>query len=291
MQSHQLQWGVAQWVECLKDKALPVLPQTHARLAALKAAGREAQESLSARDMADIVFADPYLALKLLRRAEAGRSLQLAHETTTPLAAVLQTGFDELEGLVLGSAVSPAHREGHLRCERRSVRAACIARAWSLHRVDVSPDEVAMAALLAEIGELLLWLYAPDMAEEEAGIRDWNDQYWALAPRASEMVFTFRQLTVGLAQAWQLPGLVILLIRGVDNVRANISRLATEAAKSLEDQSPLDELLPVLLALLGMMPHAAPGELIAPLALEVEAAEALLARLTEARAAVPPTAG
>ena len=34
---------------------------------------------------------------------------------------------------------------------------------WGSARADVSRDEVAMASLLAEIGELLLWSVAPEL--------------------------------------------------------------------------------------------------------------------------------
>lgn len=69
MQAHQWQWGINQWVEFLRDKDTPVLPRTRAIIAALEAAGNDQQECLSARDLVNIVYADPYLALKLLRRA------------------------------------------------------------------------------------------------------------------------------------------------------------------------------------------------------------------------------
>ena len=67
--SFQWRWGVAQWVEFLKDKEIPVLLRTQA-LASLDTASTEA---ISARDLAGYVFADPYLSLKLLRKAGASQ--------------------------------------------------------------------------------------------------------------------------------------------------------------------------------------------------------------------------
>ena len=51
-------------------------------------------ERLSARDLADIAGADPFLCLLLLREAESRHSQRLEHETTTPLAAVMRPGAD-----------------------------------------------------------------------------------------------------------------------------------------------------------------------------------------------------
>jgi len=281
MQPYQWQWGINQWVEYLKDKDIPVLPTTRAFLAALQEGGEDKRDSLSARDLTDIVYGDPYLALKLLRRAEERRSRQLGHDTTTPLAAVLQTGYDELQEIVAASPARDDLLPGCHTCETRSVLAATIARAWANRRVDVSPDEVSMAALLVEIGELLLWHFAPELTDKETQVRDWNERFWALMKRPSDIEFTFRQLTTALAQAWGLPNLVVMLIKGTDTPRANIARLAADAAKLVT----LDLEAPSLLALLQEVAKVVPGhlaELAEPLPLPDELRAALLASIEAA---------
>ena len=92
----QLRWGIDQWVEFLKDKEIPVLPRTHALMTVLGEQSRETSDMISARELSGYVYADPYLALKLLRHAEGRRTQRLGQETTTALGAVLQTGFDDL---------------------------------------------------------------------------------------------------------------------------------------------------------------------------------------------------
>ena len=88
----QLRWGIDQWVEFLKDKEIPVLPRTHALMTVLSEQSRETSDMISARELSGYVYADPYLALKLLRHAEGRRTQRLGQETTTALGAVLQTG-------------------------------------------------------------------------------------------------------------------------------------------------------------------------------------------------------
>jgi len=281
MQQHQWQWGVEQWVEYLKDKETPVLPATRQTLAELEAAGEEARARMSALDLVRIVYADPYLALKILRRAEARRSRQLGHDTTTPLAAVLQTGYDELQEIVGDSPVHDDVLPGCHVCEQRSILASLIARAWANRRADVSPDEVALAALLADTSELMLWHYAPEMTHKETQVRDWNEQYWALMPRKSEIAFTFRQLTIALAHAWDLPSLIVMLIKGTDTPRANIARLATDAAKIVMTDPQIPALLAVLAEIAPVVPGASPEELIDPLALNDELRAVLLAARLE----------
>ena len=57
-------------------------------------------DQLSARDLADIAGADPFLCLRLLREAENHRAQRLGHETTTPLTAVMQLGTDTFHELM-----------------------------------------------------------------------------------------------------------------------------------------------------------------------------------------------
>lgn len=277
MHPHQWQWGIHQWVEYLKDKDTPVLPKTRAALDALLAGGDEQRDRMSARDLVDIVYGDPYLALKLLRRAEERRSRQLGHDTTTPLAAVLQTGYDELQDIVAASPTFDDVLPGCQTCESRSILACSIARAWANRRADISPDEVSMAALLVEIGELLLWHFAPQMTDKETQVRDWNERYWALIQRPSEIEFTFRQLTMALAQSWELPNLIVMLIKGTDSPRANIARLAADAAKLATIDSELPALLTVLQEASKVVPGASLAELCEPLQLPDDIRARLLA--------------
>lgn len=287
MQAHQWQWGINQWVEYLRDKEVPVLARTRELLAALEAGDEEQRENLSARDLVDIVYADPYLALKLLRRAEQRRSRQLGHDTTTPLAAVQQTGYDELRDIVADSPVFDDVLPGCHTCEFRSVLACTIARAWASRRADVSPDEVSMAALLVEIGELLLWHFAPEMTDKETKTRDWNERFWALMQRQPEIDFTFRQLTTALAQSWDLPNLVVMLIKGTDTPRANIARLAADAAKLITTDLEVPPLLALLREAHVAVPAASLAELAEPLPLPDAIRDQLLAAIAAESAAAP----
>lgn len=281
MQPHQWQWGINQWVEYLKHRDTPVLPRTRAILAAMDEEDEEQRERRSARDIVNIVYADPYLALKLLRRAEERRSRQLGHDTTTPLAAILQTGYDELREIVDTSPVFEDVLPGCNTCEFRSVLASSIARAWASRRADISPDEVSMAALLVETGELLLWHFATEMTDKETQVRDWNERFWALMQRPSEIEFTFRQLSMALAQSWELPHLIVMLIKGTDTPRANIARLAADVAKIITNDPQAPELLAILQEVSKVVPAASLAELSEPLPLPDEIRDQLLAAIEQ----------
>lgn len=265
LSAYQLRWGINQWLGFLKDKEIPVLPRTKALILALSDQCAEARERLGARQLLDIVYGDPYLSLKTLRSAETRRSRRLGQETTTALAAILQVGFDDLVALVSSSATSDATLKPCNDCESRAVLAASIARAWARQRADVLPEEVALAALLSEIGELLLWQFAPELpqkAEEELAS---GRAFRAVKAQQQAVGFTFKQMTLALVEAWQLPNIIGLLIKGTDTPRANIARLAADTARHIvtDDRHPA---IPAdLVNIRNVISHAAFATLAAPL--------------------------
>lgn len=234
MDSWKARWGVGQWAAYFENQALPVMHRSKVLMTQLEAAEGEL---LSPRDLSDIVLQDPLLCLCLLREAERRKSHRLDHETTTALAAILQLGVDEFRTLLLSSPEIDDSNEGLLNVEVRARVAAQIALVWSAGRCDLNPEELAVAALLAGAGDLLLWVYAaeiPQKAEDEL--------YGGRARRSAQAQlqscgFTFKQLTLQCAERWKLPALVIQLLRGAESSRAQLTRVCSNAARHVLDDS------------------------------------------------------
>jgi hypothetical protein len=228
--AHQKHWGVDQWAAFLTAQPIPCMMRTKMILRALE----EAQgETLSAADLTALVIGDPYACLHLLREAEKRRTQRLGHDTTTPLGAVMQLGVQIFRQLVLDSAEVSEGRPGLAICESRSVMSGQIAQMWGKARADISPEEVAMAALLAEMGELLLWNFAPELPQ--AALDALASGQASRSAEAQELAcgFRFRDLSLKCATVWALPPLLVQLIRGVDNVRANLCKLYLDTARHL----------------------------------------------------------
>lgn len=283
--SYQSHWGVDQWVGYLRDKEIPVLPRTQSIMRVMREEEGAVRESLAPRELADLAYADPFLALKLLRNAEHRRSRRLGQETTTVLAAVLQLGVDNLLELVSSSATCDDTHPGLNHCEFRSVLAASISRAWAVQHADASPDEVALAALLSECGELLLWHFMPELPQKAEDELAAGRAGRTLKAQQQALGFTFKQLTLALVEAWELPGLIAMLIRGTDTLRANIARLAIDTARHIvsDDRNPA---LPADIANIHrILPGAGYQSLVAPLPIPDDHKQAVIA-LVE-RGAVP----
>jgi hypothetical protein len=241
---YQHHWGVDQWAAYLTAQELPSMARSKMMLRALEETKGDA---LSAKELAGLASSDPFLCLRLLREAEKRRSRRLGHDTTTPLATVLQLGLTAFRELLLTSPETDATSLGLAACEARAVLASQLAIIWVSARADIAPDEIAMATLLAEAGELLLWSFAPELPQ--AALDALTDGRASRSLQAQEAAcgFRFRDLTLKCAAIWELPPLLSQLIHGVDNVRANISRLCVDTARHLAT-GPDDPALPTDLA-------------------------------------------
>ena len=241
LSANQKRWGVDQWAAYLSQRELPCMPRSRARLLELE----DTQcDTLAARDLADIAAADPFLCLRLLRAAEAHRVQRLGHETTTPLAAVMQLGTDTFHTLLLNSPETDETQPGLVDCEARAHLASLLALRWAGARADVSPDEIAMAALLSEIGELLLWSFAPDLPRNALAALHAGHSPRSVQAQVDTCGFRFKDLSLKCALIWHLPPLLTQLIHGIDNSRANLSRLCVDTARHLLTEGAASPALP-----------------------------------------------
>lgn len=244
-------WQLPQWTAYLTAQRLPVMPRSKQALRALET---EKGGELSIDELVALANADPFLCLCLLREAEKKRTSRLGHETATQFAAVMQLGATAFRELLITSPEADESHIGLAECEARAVLAGQLAASWSSWRADASPDEVLMAALLSEIGELLLWHFAPELPQSAKEMLETGKATRNAEAQNETCGFKFQDLTVRCAEAWKLPPILIQLIRGHDNVRARIARLSRDTARHLvagpdnpalpDDLAKAKELLP-----------------------------------------------
>ncbi|MDD5175924.1 MAG: HDOD domain-containing protein [Sterolibacterium sp.] len=246
-------WRVPQWAAYLTAQQLPVMPKSKQALLALEA---EKENELTATDLVVLAEGDPFLCLCLLREAEKRRSERLGHETSTPLAAVMQLGVTSFHELLLTSPETDDTRSGLANCEARAVMAGQLAAAWSASRSDVSPTQVLMAALLSEMGELLLWHFAPELPQAALDALASGEARRTEAAQDAMCGFKFKDLTLKCAELWNLPSILVQLIRGHDNVRANLARLSRDTARHLITGPDNPALPDDLASAKQLLPHA-----------------------------------
>lgn len=224
MQSRFAMLTLTEWVDELKSWDMPVLRRSVRELGQL--AGRA--EKVTAGEIADVVLRDPLMTLKVLRLVNGMSRSRLSNEITTVEHAVMMLGvgpfFNRLSNL---KAVEESLQTfdgalpGLMQAMSRAHHAAWQARDWAIFRADMKSEEVYIGALLYDMGEILLWAYAPEQALQIRKLARRNKT--SLAQAQKEILgFDSRELQFALAEVWRLPELMQAFMHSENTVQPRI---------------------------------------------------------------------
>lgn len=210
MLDHPLQ-DLETWVLYFSGAELPILRQTARRL-------EEARlniDNVSGRDIANIVLQDPLMAVRVLAYIQPFRGKHLRSDITTIASAVMMLGiepfFSKFENPLTIEAMlndEPQALLGLLQVVRRVQRAARYAHEWAFARHDMNVEEVALATLLHDLTEVLLWCFAPRLAIEIRRMQQADKKLRSAAAQAQVLGITLFDLQLALCHAWHLPELL-----------------------------------------------------------------------------------
>ena len=194
------------WVDKLGASGLPIFSETVREVTGVVSRGET-----SAHDLARAIGKDASLAAKVLKIANSPLfNLQHRHIETISSAVVL-LGFDAVRDLALSLALIEQVLKGqsHERVTAsmaRSFHAAAQASAFASRSADACPEEVFVAALLMNIGEMAFW----SAAAEQARTVDRIARSGASLEDAQRHVlgFSFNELSARLVDEWHLGGLL-----------------------------------------------------------------------------------
>ena len=213
------------WVIFFSNNEMPILRQTARRL-------EEAHQNLdnvSGRVISTIVLQDPLMAIRVLAYIQSLQGKHLRSDITTIANAIMMLGvepfFKKFENSITIEAMlknEPQALLGVLQVIRRVQRASKYAHEWAFERHDMNVEEVAIAALLHDLAEILLWCFAPKLAVE---IREKQQTDRTLrSTAAQEQVLGIRlfDLQAAVCRAWHLPELLNALM---DDANAHLPRV------------------------------------------------------------------
>ena len=231
----------AAWIRFFAERAdkVPILRHTKRRLEEL----RPAAETLNAHVLSQVVLQDPLLTLRLMVTLQKRRPPDLrTRELTTIDRILLMLGirafYAECDRMTLVEeelADQPRELAMLLRLIARLRRAARFAREWALLRRDIEVSEVVVAALLHDITEVLMWLYAPRLMSLLIRLRR---TYPAIPlEQLQRKVFNATEVEIrnGLIDALELPEILKKLLDDhlLENPRTRTVWLATRLARHL----------------------------------------------------------
>ncbi|MFN2308590.1 MAG: HDOD domain-containing protein [Gammaproteobacteria bacterium] len=228
--------SLMEWVERLSDKGVPVFAKTVKDIA-----GVTSDRESSAAELSRVILQDAAMTARLLRVANSPAYSFLGRNISTVSRAVVLLGFETVRSLCLSIAVidaigSDARRSQVADQMARSFHAAIQARAFAERRRDRSPEEVFIATLLCNIGELAFWSIQSDLAAQLGGLLQRPGYDRAQAER-EVLGFELRDLSLELTRKWNLGKLLEHTLEGKGDSDPRVSnvRLAHELARCAED--------------------------------------------------------
>lgn len=248
---------LAEWVAELKSWDAPVLQRSIRELGKLA----RRVEQITAGEIADVVLHDPLMTLKILRLVNGTSRSRLGNEITTVEHAVMMLGvgpfFNRLSNLkAVEDSLQPF--DGALprlmQAMSRAHHAAWQARDWAIFRADMKSEEVFIGALLYDLGEILLWAYAPVQAMQIHTLAQRKKS--SLAQAQKEVLgFDSRKLQFALAEEWRLPELMQAFMHSENTVQPRVLgvTLAAKVARLAETGWHDPQLLANYEAIAGMM--------------------------------------
>lgn len=221
MDSWKARWGVSQWAAYFEHQALPVMRRSKQLMLQLDAV--EARCSLPRRFRISFCKILCSVCASCARRS-AGSRIAWGEKRRRHWLPSCNWGWMSFENYYLQVPKSMNKTQGCYVWNPRAHVAAQLALAWSTGRGDLNPEEVAVASLLGGIGDLLLWVYAPDIPQkaEDGAFR----AGCAKCSGANASLRLYVQGTdVAVCRALEVAGLVIQLLRGSESIRADDTNL------------------------------------------------------------------
>lgn len=226
--------GIDSWAGFLSEKDPPVLRHT----ALAVASAQERIERINVREIANVVLHDPMMTARVLRFSAAHRGRRQLQDLSTVEHAVMMLGvepffrhFARLD--VVEDHLKPQALLGLLQVVRRAQRAAHYALDWATWRCDLNSEEVAIAALLHDLGEMLVWCHAPEQALQMQALQKSDPAMRSADAQARVLGFPMHELQTLVCRKWELPELLLTLMDddASDRPRVRNVKLAVDLAR------------------------------------------------------------
>lgn len=203
------------WVSFLSNAEIPILRKTARRLEE----ARQNIDRVNGRDIASIVLQDPLMAIRVLAYIHPFRGKHLRSDITTIANAVMMLGiepffthFESPATIETTLKDEPQALLGVLQVIRRVQRASTYAHDWAFERYDLNIEEVALAALLHDLAEILLWCFAPRQAIKIRDLHLADKTLRSATAQQQVLGFPLFDLQRALCTVWHLPELLSTLM-------------------------------------------------------------------------------
>ncbi|MBS1211176.1 MAG: putative signal transduction protein [Proteobacteria bacterium] len=206
--------SLQEWVGHVRDRDMPVFGRTVQEVRTVTE-----DEMASSGRLSHVILQDAALTAKVLKLANSVLFNPGRQHVNTVSRAIVVLGFDLVGQIVLSihlvDALLASSMREHVVAEMaRCFHAAVQARTAAIAKGSKAPEEVFIATLLSQVGEMAFWCFGGQQA---------TDLDEALRARPAEkpedlqleiLGFRLRHLTAALAKEWQLGPLVVAAAEG-----------------------------------------------------------------------------
>lgn len=226
--------NLIEMVEILSEKEydLPILSETYKKCSEMYEKNGLEQDIF---EIINIALKDPFLSLKLLFKISHKKRTSIDLEINSIKKTLMMLGFKEFFDIVLSSSVIMEH-EGLNIAIKRCQYASEKAKEFAERRSDILPEEVQLTTLLADLGELILWTYKPEIPSkirEEMLYKKYKRNQDAQIALCG---FKFKDLSYQLAKKWYLPEPIVELMESVNSSRALISKYCINTSRHIYEK-------------------------------------------------------
>jgi hypothetical protein len=134
--------------------------------------------------------------------------------------------FGDLPAVESTLAGQPIALDGLMHVVYRAHHAALYANDWANLRADRNAGEIAIAALLHDITEMLLWCVAPEISLRIAAMQHMDASLRSGAAQTGVLGFALADLQAALIAHWQLPVLLQSLMDDTQATRPRVMNVA-----------------------------------------------------------------
>ncbi len=227
---------VAAWVKVLGAEEVPVLRQTFRSMVD----AHQRIDWINAREITQFVLHDPMMTLRVLSYLHESVGKRQMQEITTVGNAIVMLGinpfFRHFEKLAVIEDVLKPYPQALLQLIQLICRAQIAQRwafNWATWRYDKRAEEVAIAALLHDVAEIVLLCFAPQKALEIHALKKANPTARSAQIQEHVLGFHLLDLQLALCHHWHLPELLTQLMddEHAENSRVKNVKLAVDLAR------------------------------------------------------------
>lgn len=221
-----------QWIDYLNRAELPVFANTARRLVAMSS-----DSACSAQDLAAVILNDSAMTAKVLRLANSVIYNPGGKRIDTVSYAIMLLGFDAVRNLALSIALIDTVLQGRahenaLNILMLSLHAAVQAKELAHAGQLRNNEEVFIGAMLYRLGHIVFWCFPQGRAN---ALLQAQEEMSAAEAQRKVLGFTLDELTLTLAEEWNLGNVVVAALTGKDTgfSHAPIVRLSHDIAEAI----------------------------------------------------------